>query len=284
MTITALGLYRRVAARLRFEPLARITPDQLPVIFIPLFVLVLQTSALAASQFLHALRRVWLDGESSPCGAPSALGAYNASDGDTSLRSRVIVYKPLPQVAPLLDPRRWDQCSALFKRTCRVADVPGCDPRCVDPTTDTRVGPHWEGINYERAAVGPQEAENLLSVVFDAPTRTNPRVHLDFNLYRSISHRLGAWESPGLFRRDSGELTAVPIRHDIPHGEANADCTEILVTKTIRYGRTSTWSGSSIIDYGELCNYVAPAFLTLWVANIQLIVPCCPHGTSAGRS
>ncbi|HSQ00169.1 MAG TPA: hypothetical protein VL049_23345 [Candidatus Dormibacteraeota bacterium] len=282
MMFMARGLHSRAPSQLlALEPLV-ITPDQLPLLFTAMFASIFDVSTLAAGQFLTALGSVW-DAGASPCGWPSSVGTYNASSGDVSLTSRVVVFRPLQEVAPLLDPRRWDECSDLFKRTCRVAEPPGCDPRCIDPNRDNRIGSHWKGIVYERAAVGPHEAENLLSVVFDSPTRSNRRVHLDFSLYRSISYRLGAWETPGLFRRDSGELTAIPIKHDIPGGQTNADCTDIVVSKAIRYGRTSTWSGSSIVDYGELCNYLAPAFLTLWIANIQLIVPCCPGKGSPAR-
>ena len=227
------------------------------------------------TQFLLSLLGA-IDRHDVPCGAPHGDSTFNARSRTTQLRSSVVVYRPLDQVAPLLDPRRWDECSELFTRTCQVAEPPGCDFECVEPTAQPT--PDRRGFLYERATVGPQEIENLLSVRYEVTSdQTRPEaVKVDYSLYRAVSHRLGGFESPGLFRANSGDLRAGRIDHDNPFEPSNRDCTLIEVTKDVQYARMSAWSGSPFVDYGELANYLAPAFLTLWIANLQLIVPCCP--------
>ena len=232
-------------------------------------------SVAAMALFVESLRGA-MDRDDVPCGVPHGESTFNARSRTTQLRSSVVVYRPLDQVAPLLDPRRWDECSELFTRTCQVAEPPGCDFECVEPTAAPT--PDWRGFLYERATVGPQEIENLLSVRYEVTSdQTRPEaVKVDYSLYRAVSHRLGGFESPGLFRANSGDLRAGRIDHDNPFEPSNRDCTLIEVTKDVQYARISGWSGTHLVDYGELANYLAPAFLTLWIANLQLIVPCCP--------
>lgn len=275
MMFIAAGLLWRHHRELKVLNDIRIVPSQV-VDFLPIFAWVFQASELVAKQFLSALRASALAGLP-PCGGQSGTGTYNSTLNATSLESRIIVYRPLGQVARFLDPRAWDECSELFLRTCRVSDAPECEPRCLSPTADYPPGADWDGIIYEHAGAGPQEVENLLSVDFDISKNTKGvrKVEVEYSLYRSISHRLGGWESAGLFRRNAGKLTAKPIKYDIPEGPANADCTELVVTKDVEFGRLSSWRGSALVDYGDLCDYLAPALLTLWVTNLALIVPCC---------
>lgn len=273
MMVIALGYHLR-GRELPVAATARVSPEQIPVVVSPILSLVFQVPTLLAKQFLTAM----VDLHAEPCGLPNALGIYDAIAGDTSLASRVVVFKPIEEVAPKLDPRRWDQCGDLFRRTCQVSTPPGPVPRCIDPEPPCDGNKPWDGIIYERAGVGPVEAENLLSVCYAPATKTARKVDVGFRLYRSISQRLGGWEAPGLFRRDSGSLTARPTDCDLLEKK---NCTEIFVTKTVQYGRHSTWSSSSLADFGELSNYLAPAFLTLWVTNVQLVVPCCLGGATA---
>lgn len=286
MMVIALGHHHRVRSRLLAAAMNRLsatwdelslTPEQLPPLIAPYLSLVFLVPELLALRFLTAL--IVDLGLRHACGLPNALGSYDAVSGDTSLTASVVVFKPIEKVAPMLDPRCWDQCGDLFRRTCQVSEPVGPEPHCIDPEPACDGKGAWDGIIYERAGVGPVEAENLLSVCYAPPTKKSRKAEVGFRLYRSLSQRFGGWEAPGLFRRDSGSLTATPTVCNIPKLASN-DCTQIAVTKTIRYGRQSTWSGSSLADFGELSNYLAPAFLTLWVTNVQLVVPCCAGGAA----
>jgi hypothetical protein len=275
----AAGIVARNDPRLEILNSIKIVPTNV-LIFLQILAGIFQSSERAARQFLSGLQELAIAGLP-PCGGQSATGTYDSTLKSTNLKSRVVVYRSLNEVAGLLDPQRWDECSELFLRTCRVSKAPGCEPECISPAKDDLPGADWEGIIYERAGAGPQEIENLLSVKYNVTSdRVNEcvdveEVRVKYSLHRSISHRLGGWESAGLFRRNAGEVIAKPIKYDIPNGEAGADCTEMFVTKDVEFGRITSWRGSSVVDYGDLCNYLAPALLTLWVTNLAMIVPCC---------
>jgi hypothetical protein len=264
--------------RLRAHELDAFSADNafIPDVEIPIlaveFAALLQASVSLMIEFLVRLLKY----EHTPCFDPSSCGTIAGKTLKTSLHSSVTVKKPLSQVAPLLDPRAWAKCSKLFERTCKVAEPKACVPCCVIPAPN-ELGKNWNGVLYERAVVGYQKVENLLSIDFsvcDVGTAQG-RLSIDYSLYRSISHRFGVWELPGLMRNNSGTVAAEPTG---PHKEGEEPpYTAMTVTKLISYGRSDCWSGSSTMDFGELCNYLAPAFLTLWVTDVQFIVPCCPE-------
>ena len=246
---------------------------------------VLKAISVAYAAFLQAsvgsvvaLLEALCERQESPCFDVTSCGTFSGNTLKTSLDSYVAVRKPLSKVAPLLDPRAWASCSDLFRRTCQVAKPIGCDPVCL-PAKPADLGTDWKGELYERAVVGYQEVENLLSIdlaACDVGTAKG-RLKIDYSLFRSISHRFGGWEFPGLMRNNSGTITATAVAggKDL-QPDAEPPHTRIRVTKLVHYGRAGSWSGTSALDVGELCNYLAPAFLTLWVANVKFVVPCCP--------
>lgn len=207
-----------------------------------------------------------------PCTAQSSESDFNARTLQTDLTASVRVFRPLAELAPLLDPQGWDRCSDLFADTHRVVASGGTFAPATEPLKDPD---KWTGLLYERAAVGPQEVENILDVSF---LREPRRVRVTYDLYRSISYSLGGMRLPGVMRQNYGYVEAVPDRHD-------ARITHMTVVKTIRYDRLSSWSGSQVIDVGEIANYLAPGFLTLWFYDLTRIVPCCetPRADPSGR-
>ena len=244
------------------------------IVAIPVYAEFLQASVGSVVALLKAL----FARQESPCFDVTSCGTFSGNTLKTSLDSYVTVRKPLSKVAPLLDPRAWASCSDLFRRTCQVAKPAGCEPVCL-PAKPADLGTDWKGELYERAVVGYQEVENLLSIdlaACDVGTAKG-RLKIDYSLYRSISHRFGGWEFPGLMRNNSGTITATAVAGGKDHQpDEEPPHTRIRVTKLVHYGRAGSWSGTSALDVGELCNYLAPAFLTLWVANVKFVVPCCP--------
>lgn len=195
-----------------------------------------------------------------PCTAQSSQSGFNAATLQTRLDARVQVYRPLEALADLLDPQGWDRCSDLFEDTHRV-ELRNGKFVAVEPCH----GSDWSGLLYERAAVGPQAVENILDVNY---RRTADAVYVTYDLYRSLSYTLGGMQLSGVMRQNCGFVEAI-------RREDNPDITDMRVVKTIRYDRLSTWSGSDIIDAGEIANYLAPGFLTLWFYDLTRIVPCC---------
>jgi len=208
---------------------------------------------------------------------------FDPKRGRPFVFSRLLVRRPLDdELVCLLDPRWWDKCSDLFDDTYRVEQVNGgylpIDPEPIPP------GNPWQGLLYEKAGVGPQTVENVLRVRFapmrscsDRPKRTAAcrvgacahqitNVDVDYGLYDSLSYRLGGIDLPGLMRQNYGVFRA----------KRNRDgTTEISCSKTIRFGRVTDWGiGAGAFDYGEILNYMAPTYLSLWIYDVTQVVPC----------
>jgi len=223
-------------------------------------------SEAASRSYAAHLRKLWSE-DQVPCAMATSESGFNAKDNYTSLWSKVVALRPLGDILKHLDPRAWAGCGTLFKETCQVAIPAPDDPVCLD-TPQGQLGKPWCGLLYEHAAAGPQDVHNLLSVEY----RWVPRlcgVRIGYRLWRAIRQTLGGWESPGLMRINSGLLFAFPYR-------GRPEWTHIWVYKRVHYGRLMSWSSGSSLDYGEFCNYLAPAFLTQWINDLQMVVPCCP--------
>lgn len=233
----------------------------------------LLVSTAAGNSFLRHLSTLWHQGQI-PCAWPTSAAGFEAKDHYTSLSSSVVALRSLPELLPHFDPRGWAGCGTLFKATCRVAMPAPDDPVCIDPPRGD-LGKPWCGLLYEHAGAGPQNVHNLLHVNYRwLPSHC--AVGIRYRLWRAISQTLGGWESPGLMRINSGTLVARPCPDD-------PKLTEVRVSKRVHYGRLSSWSSGTTLDYGELCNYLAPSFLTLWINDLQLVVPCCPARSTAGE-
>jgi hypothetical protein len=233
-------------------------------------------------------------------------------------------------LAQLLDPRGWDECSDLFEDTFEV-EPDGAGGYREKPTPPKAFGRSWQGLLYEFADVGPQAVENILWVRFAVtrlcdgvlpyyldPERRNPSqwdranrrqrddrdyrdfswrgprydeyreraiasgsscpegggdcgcpldaVEIQYELHDSLSYRVGPLTLPGMMRQNSGYLRA---------WSRSDGYTDIECVKNIRFGRLSRWSISGAFDFGEMLNYTAAAFLSLWIGEIEQIVPCC---------
>jgi hypothetical protein len=210
--------------------------------------------------------------------------------GQTFLKSGFEVQQSLkPELAYLVDPRNWDECSDLFDLTYRIEkpsrgstdEIPPkirSDPNA--PATD------WQGFLYELAGVGPQAVENILRINFVVTrkctshgARRPPKckagtcthditmVNADYKLHESRSYTIGGITFPGLMRQNEGHFRATRL---------SDYRTEISVKKTIRFGRLTDWSTSAgVFDLGEILNYTAPAYLSLWIHDVSQVVPCC---------
>lgn len=250
--------------------------------------------------------------------------------GRTELRSGLTTRRAMGvDLAQLLDPRGWDNCSDLFEDTFQV--VPdGNGGYREKPTRPEDYGTSWEGLLYELADAGPQAVENILWVRF-AVSRTcdEPPYYLDpamlggsqppaliagltgsrawrqgrydlaarrrrrgaicdhaegqcevdavevqYELYDSLSYRVGGLTLPGVLRQNNGYFRAWSCED----GFTDVDCVKFL-----RFARLTRWSISGAYDFGEMLNYTAAAFLSLWIGDIQQIVPCCEQRKATRR-
>ena len=268
-----------------------------------------------------------------PCVPTADDPNYDPVRGTTRLYSTLTVRRSMGlDLAQLLDPRAWDECSDLFEETYEV-EPDGNGGYREKPTPPEAYGCGWQGLLYEFADAGPQAVQNVLWVRFAVtracepipyyldPERKNPSqwdrenrrrrdkrnfrdfkwrsgrnkhyrqecsarmdalpsrqsggrdcgcpldaVEIHYELHDSLSYRVGPLTLPGMMRQNSGYLRAWSRR----------DCyTDIECVKNIRFGRLSRWSNSGAFDFGEMLNYTAAAFLSLWIGEIEQIVPCC---------
>jgi hypothetical protein len=184
----------------------------------------------------------------------------------TSLFSKLTVRQPLNKLTNLLDPRCWHNCSDLFDTTYRVRKN---DYSQITPDEDKdKIGSSWDGYLYEEAGVGPQALKNILYIDFKVSPSA---VDVEYKLYDSLAYEIGGIELPGLMRQNFGYFRA--------RSAGNASTT-VECQKTIRYARLTDWSGPTGgggFDYGDLLNYLAPTFLSVWIYDVTQIVPCCEH-------
>ena len=252
---------------------------------------------------------------------------YDPVRGTSSLYSTLRTRRKMAfDLAQLLDPRGWDNCSDLFEDSFEV--VPdGHGGYREKPTPPEAYGRSWQGLLYEFADVGPQAVQNILWVRFavtrvcdeeipyylcpppegtgrpmrgsgaragadykdyawrrdrypnrDARNRAGPShagvecdcevdaVEIQYELHDSLSYRVGPLTLPGMMRRNSGYLRAWSCEDGY---------TDIQCKKDIHFGRLTRWNAAGAFDFGEILNYTAAAFLSLWIGNVEQIVPCC---------
>jgi len=206
----------------------------------------------------------------SPCSKPTCTVSIDPFTNETSLSATIRVARPFAQLVPILDPRSWSTCSDLFTKTDQVHDPPDSSFSAIRPPVPN-IGQRWNGLLFERAESGQQQVENILRIDFNpaAPptTAAGNDILVTYDLFRSISYCAGALRLPGMMRQNRGYLRASPVNAGL---EATLE-----VTKTVKYGRLSSWSGSRIIDYGEILNYVARALFAEWVHHLETFVGCC---------
>ena len=179
-------------------------------------------------------------------------------------------------VAALLDPRAWDDCSDIFEETTEVHLEHGRYVRADESDLESKLGRPWTGLLYEYADTGPFAVENILQVDFDVhPERGQiERVDLVFELFDSLRYSAGALEFPGMMRQNNGYVRAKRL---------GDDSTVLECLKVVRFGRLTRWGGGGAFDYGEFLNYMAAAFLSLWVNDIAQTIPCCESRRKSTR-
>jgi hypothetical protein len=196
-----------------------------------------------------------------PCSKATSKATFDPLLKVSEIESTMTVHRPLDdELAKLLDPRGWQRCSELFAETYQVKL-----DRCThEPLGTVADGKSWSGYLYERFVARPQQAENILCIDFQ---RSAHDIVVDYHLERSLSYRVAGMTMPGVMRQNHGRVTATA-------GIAPRE-TLVTVVKTAHFGRFTSWSAGGGLDYGEVLNYVAPAFLSAWVDHVQRVVPCC---------
>jgi hypothetical protein len=264
----------------------------------------------ARNAFLQRIEADHADPDWQVCLPTTNDPSFQPARGSTRLFSRLDVDRPLDvELTRLLDPRGWDECSDLFEDTFEVAEHDGDYDEVETPPES--YGKNWEGLLYEFADAGPQAVENILHVRFTVTRSCNPlpegmqagrwRTELRgdvprgvpfdpeerrlpeacwhqmcehpidsaevlYQLYDCLAYRIGSVVLPGTMRLNNGFFRA----HSLDNGR-----TRIACLKRIRFGRVTQWSAGRAFDYGELLNYLAPTLLSLWVGDLEQIVPCC---------
>src|SRR5262249_23298602 len=109
-----------------------------------------------------------------------------AASRESVLASTITVNRPIRELAPLVDPRRWDVCSTLFRKTYTVRAV-GCG-RYERYDNGKPFGTPWRGLLYERVEAIPVTARNVLRIIFQANLAGPcPKLVVYNDLYESLS-------------------------------------------------------------------------------------------------
>jgi hypothetical protein len=225
------------------------------------------SSNVLAAFFDSVAKMLVRNAPTTPCSKPTCTVTINPFSNETKLTATIQVTHPLATLVPKLDPRAWSNCSDLFTKTYQVDDPPS--PSYTRISAPWKAGDPWNGLLFEQATCGQQQIENILRIDFKppgAPGGAANQLRLTYDLYRSISYSAGALHLPGMMRQNRGYLIARRV---------NAAASELEVEKIVKYGRLSSWSGSRVIDYGEILNYVARALFAEWVHHIETFVGCC---------
>ena len=125
---------------------------------------------------------------------------YDPRSHDSTLTVVSRVNRPIGQMAPFLDPRRWTECSDFFEKSDPV------DPHTLEriEITNANLGGRWQ--LHEKFSVPTATFENILNISF----RVAPHhIGVTYSLYESLSFTFVGLELPGILERDSGFVCAV---------------------------------------------------------------------------
>jgi hypothetical protein len=188
---------------------------------------------------------------------------YDPPTHASTITATILVNKPLDQMVPFIDPRRWTLCSDFFERSDAVDPrTPDYDPIVLgDPPTG-----RWQ--LYERFVVPIGAFENVLNIEF---MNTGNEIQVRYGLYDSVSFELLGLELAGALEVDQGSVTAVRWANP-------PTWTEMTVVKTVVFrDLTPDDPAEGGIDQGQWLNYCAPAMLGLWMDDTSQARLCCRH-------
>jgi hypothetical protein len=199
------------------------------------------------------------------CVLPDCRSTYLGQTRTIIAVSQVTVKRPYGEVCQRIDPRNWQRCGEVFRKTQHVQSVGG---RYYPPApTSSQPGKPWRGLLYEHVQTGPVASENVLDIDFKVGAR---EATVDFSLHHPLAYRFGPLEWVGGVQIDSGQLTAKRLE-PVERGE-----TLVTATKKVRFRDLTPGDPGLTVDYGDLVSYLAPASLCMWLDDVSAIVPCCP--------
>jgi hypothetical protein len=183
---------------------------------------------------------------------------YDAPTRATTARSTIRVRRPLAQLARILDPQCWKNCSDFFTESFR------CSMKTYQPEPKP-IGQSWRGALFERFEVPLASFDNVLIIDFSVKPKA---IHVTYGLYDSLRFTFVGAESPGALEIDRGYVTARSVAGD-------PGWTEIEMEKVVCFKNLTPTPASGPVDDGEWLNYSAPAMLSAWIDEAHQTSLCC---------
>jgi hypothetical protein len=219
----------------------------------------------------------------------TCVACLDGKTWETTVTARARVPRPLQELAAVLDPRSWPQCSTVFQdievveldpitSIWKVLKNPSL-PNLGEPwsTAKTSPGDPERGLR-ERVTIGATAAGgfvaefvNVLNVELTVETNNydplTDEIRIRYSLNESLSSLLFGQVLDGGLVNDEGYGLAVRDKL------SPSDWTRVEMKKTIQF-RDLTDAGGAF-DYGELLNYTAPGISCLWLEDTTELSPCC---------
>ena len=218
----------------------------------------------------------------------SCVACLDGKSWETTVTATARVPRPIEELAAVLDPRSWPQCSDVFK-DMDIVEWNGADWDVIKHPNLPRLGEPWSteqrsprdplrGLR-ERVIIGATrssgfvaEFNNVLRITLTKSlTNRNPRqdeIRVTFSLKDSLKSILFGQELEGVFKNDHGHGLAT--RDEL----SPANSTLVEMKKTLEF-KDLTDGRRGAFDYGELLNYIAPGLSCLWLEDTRDMSPCC---------
>jgi|GEM_PF-3684050 len=184
----------------------------------------------------------------------------------TSMTARVLVKRPVAELAAVIDPRSWATCSDAFTLSNAVTYNPSqhtYDPVLATPNPGT---PWTDGMLDEEVKLGKVEFRNVLNIEFDQTAPDEWTV--DYSLFESRKLKMPLVDLNECVNVNEGVVIA---RKLLP------GWTELIVEKRVRFVDLTigTKPNPFGVDPGEILNFWAPVLLCLWLEDYTQLGPCC---------
>ena len=169
------------------------------------------------------------------------------------------------ELAGIIDPRTWDDYNPVFEAAYRVEldqdgavvfDNGGMPVELAEPNGrgEGWTGVLYEDVSWETDGGTASRFRNLLNIRFSSSPK---RVQAKYALRRCLASQLWIVERPGGIDVDSGTWTARALR---------GGWTELRLVKRLRFTDATVRDASPMgWDFGQIMNYLTPAFLGMWI-------------------